>query len=503
VAGDARVVAVDLGASSGRVYAVDVGPGRLALAETGRFANGGVRLGARLYWDVLALYQGTLAGVAAAGRDGPVHSIGIDTWAVDYGLVRADGTLIGNLAHHRDRRTGEAVDAAAAAVDAPTMWRRTGVAAQPFNTVYQLLADLGASRLDDAASVLLVPDLLAFFLTGEAGSEVTNASTTGMLAVSGDWDRELLERLGIPDRLLTALRRPGDPAGRLRREVAADTALPGAVAVTTVASHDTASAVAAVPAAGADFAYISCGTWSLVGVELDAPILSEEARLAGFTNERGVDGTWRFLRNVVGLWLLQECIRAWEMEGGRFDMTALVDAAADVRPLRSVIDADDLGLLEPGDMPARIARACRQAGMPAPGTAAEVTRTILDSLALSYRRAVTEAAALSGVAVSVVHLVGGGARNRLLCQLTADACGVPVVAGPVEAAAIGNALVQARTLGALDGDRWDLRACVAAHSTLERYLPRPEMVDRYAAAAASVAVSAAGQRAARSGAAAG
>jgi rhamnulokinase len=477
-----RLVAVDLGASSGRVYLAEIGADHLELKELTRFANGGVALGGRLYWDALHLHRGLLDGLTAAGRGGSVDAVGIDSWAVDYGLLRPDGTLLANPFHHRDGRTAATYRRAVDEIGAGELYRRSGIALQPFNTVYQLLADLDSGLLALAGTALLIPDLLSFWLTGQAGTELTNASTTQLLDPSGAWDHDLLGRLGLPDGLFAPLRRPGASAGTLLPEVTVEVGLPRPIEVITVASHDTASAVAAVPAARPDFAYISCGTWSLVGVELDAPVISAGALAAGFTNERGIDGTFRFLRNVMGLWLLQEVVRAWERNGAAVDLTALLSASAAVTPLRSVIDPDTPELLAPGEMPTRLAAQCRAVGQPEPRTAPEMTRCILDSLALAYRRAISAAEALTGRTVGVVHLVGGGVRNRLLCQLTADACGRPVTAGPIEAAAIGNALVQARALGVVDPHPGALRRLVADHTTLEQYEPIPASTRRFAEA---------------------
>jgi rhamnulokinase len=289
------------------------------------------------------------------------------------------------------------------------------------------------------------------------------------------------ERLGIDLKLFPPLRLPGDPAGVLRPEVLEETGLTGPVPVTAVGSHDTASAVAAVPASGERFAYICTGTWSLAGLELTAPVLTEESRAANFTNELGLDGTVRYLRNIMGLWLLQECLRAW----GETDLGALLRAAGEVPELRSVVDAGDAAFLAPGRMPERIAEACRASGQPVPATPAEITRCILDSLALAHRRAVEDAQRLAGHPVDVVHVVGGGARNALLCQLTADACGLPVVAGPAEAAALGNVLVQARA-GGLVGDLAGMRGLLARTQRPVRYEPRGGAA-RWRAAAARLA----------------
>jgi rhamnulokinase len=342
----------------------------------------------------------------------------------------------------------------------------------PFNTVFQLMAARSTSSLAAAQTLLMIPDLMTYWLTGSIGAEVTNASTTQLYDVTArQWSASLLGRLDIPATLLPELRTPGEAAGVLRDDVATETGLDGAVSVTAVGSHDTASAVVAVPARGDKFAYVSCGTWSLVGVELTSPVLTEEAREANFTNEVGVDDTIRFLRNVMGLWLLQESIRTWNARGRPADIETLLYQAARVVPFGALVDPDDPAFLPPGDMPARIARACEATGQTPPQSQAETVRCILDSLALAYRATIEQAQALSGRTVETIHLVGGGARNELLCQLTADACGRPLVAGPVEAAALGNVLVQARAHGTIAGGLDELRSIVGRSTTVNLYTP--------------------------------
>lgn len=467
-----RFAAVDLGASSGRVVVAEVGPGRLELAEVHRFANRPVEVAGRLHWDVLALFTGVLDGLRAAGRTGPLDGVGIDTWAVDVGLLDADGALLGNPLHHRDAGHQVGVDRVHAVVDAAQLYRVNGLQHLPFTTVFQLAARQGSAQLTDARTALLVPDLLVHWLTGAVGAEITNASTTGLLdATTRQWAWPLVDALGLPRELLPPLVSPGDPLGVLTPEVLAQTGLTGSVPVTAVGSHDTASAVVGVPAATDRFAYVSCGTWSLVGVELPDPVLTEESRAAGFTNELGVDGTVRYLRNVMGLWLLSESLRTWAAAGLPADLADLLAAAARVPAFTAVVDCDDPRFLPPGDVPGRIAALCRETGQTPPQSQAETVRCILDSLALAYRRAVRTAASLSGTEVEVVHVVGGGARNALLMQLTADACGVPVLAGPVEAAALGNALVQARAAGAVTGGLPELRALVRDTQDVLRYNP--------------------------------
>lgn len=464
----ARVAAVDLGAGSGRVMAARVGPDTLDLAEVARFANMPVRAGGTLHWDVLSLYRGILDGLREAG---PVDSIGIDSWAVDYGLLDGDGRLLGNPVHYRDSRTDGVIEQVLREVPPDRLYATTGLQLQPFNTLFQLVAARDTAQLAAARDLLLMPDLLAYWLTGEIGAERTNASTTQLLDVTtGTWAAQLAGQVGIPVGILPPLREPGQAIGVLNPDADRHTGL-GPVQVTAVASHDTASAVVGVPAQGKRFAYLSCGTWSLVGVELDRPVLTEQSRAANFTNEIGVDGTVRYLRNVMGLWLLQECQRVW----GEDDVEPLLRAAARVPAFRAVIDPDDAVFLPPGDMPARIAEACRRSGQPVPGTPAETVRCILDSLALAHRAAILDAQRLSGRDVDVVHIVGGGARNELLCQFTADACGLPVLAGPVEATALGNILVQARALGVVGGELAELRKLIRGTQRVRRFEPQGDV----------------------------
>lgn len=448
------VAAVDLGAASGRVLIGRIGPDALHVNEVARFPNVPVQVGETLHWDVLRLYRGILDGLRDAG---PVDSVGIDSWAVDYGLLDADGKLLGNPVHYRDRRTDGVMDGVLRDLSPAQLYATTGVQLLPFNTIFQLVAARDSAQLAAAKTLLLVPDLMAFWLTGEIGAERTNASTTQLLDVaSGQWAGALASRLGLRPDILPPLREPGDQIGTW-----------DGTPVTAAASHDTASAVVGVPASSERFGYISCGTWSLVGVELTRPVLSDESRKANFTNEIGVDGTVRYLRNVMGLWLLQECQRVWGVD----DVEPLLRAAAQAPALRAVIDPNDPSFLPPGDMPARISEACRKSGQPVPESPAEMVRCIIDSLALAHRTTLAEAQRLSGRDVDVIHIVGGGARNDLLCQLTADACGLPVLAGPAEATALGNILIQARALGAVGAGLTDMRALIRATQPIRRFEP--------------------------------
>jgi rhamnulokinase len=472
------VAAVDLGASSGRVMVGRVGPDTLELTEIRRFPNDPVRLPDGLHWDILRLYHEVLGGlreIALAG-DGPV-SIGVDSWGVDHGLLDQEGRLLGEPYHYRDERTTAAVEPDHEIVSRADLYARTGLQFLPFNTVYQLAAARGTAAFAAARTMLLIPDLLGYWLSGVRVTEVTNASTTSLLDVHRrTWDTDLIGSLSIPTSLFAPLRAPGDVIGPLRDDARQATGLSSRTVLTLVGSHDTASAVVGVPAGDVPFAYIACGTWSLVGVELDHPVLTEESRAANFTNEGGVDGRIRYLRNVMGLWLLQESLRTWELEGTPEDLPAVLAAAGELPSGGPVVDPDDPSFLPPGDMPARIAAACARLDQPVPGSRVALVRCILDSLADAYGRTVRDATRLSGHEVEVVHLVGGGARNALLCQLTADACGLPVEAGPVEATALGNVLVQARAGGLIAGDLEALRALVRATQGIHRYEPRTATV---------------------------
>jgi rhamnulokinase len=473
-----RVAAVDLGATSGRVMVGEVGPGVLRLEEVHRFPNGARLVRDALRWDLTGIHREVLAGLRLAAASGPLHGIGIDSWAVDYGLLDAGGRLLGEPYSHRDARTDGVAARVLDKIDAADLYAVTGVQQLPFNTIYQLVASRGTPDLERAATLLLLPDLLGFWLTGRVGAERTNASTTGLYDVrTREWATGLADLVGVPSAILPPLLDAGDVLGPLLPETAADLGI--GVPVIAVGSHDTASAVVSVPADSVPSAYVSSGTWSLVGLELDEPVLTEDARLADFTNEAGIDGTIRFLKNVMGLWVLSESVRAWAEHGlPDTDLPALLAGAAEVDPLRTVVDINDPRLLPPGtvgtdEMPSRVATLAQEAGEPVPGTPAEITRCILDSLALAYRRNVRLACSLAGRQVEVVHVVGGGARNAFLCQLTADACGVPVLAGPAEASALGNVLVQARTLGADLPDLTAMRALVRRTHEVTRFDPRP------------------------------
>ncbi|WP_455835344.1 rhamnulokinase [Pseudarthrobacter siccitolerans] len=476
--------AVDIGASSGRVIFGRVradSDRSVELEVVHRFPNGVVEIDGGLRWDFKALFAEVLEGLRAAATVAAVQgervaSIGIDTWAVDYGLVNAAGELTAQPFSYRDDRSRAAVEPVHRKLDPARLYATTGLQFLQFNTIYQLATgpDL------DGLQALLIPDLIAFLLTGQRRTEATNASTTGLFdAVAGEWATEFFTALGLRKDLFPPLVQPGDTVGRLLPDIAAQVGLPQDTRVVAVGSHDTASAVAAVPAQAEDFAYISSGTWSLVGLELKHPVLTEASREANFTNERGVDGTIRYLRNMGGLWLLSECQRTWAQEGFQLELTALLGAAAALPPGGPQVNADDPYFIAPDNMPDRIRAAVRRTGEVLPNDPAAITRCIMDSLAAGYARTIRDAERLANRSVEVVHVVGGGSQNRLLCQLTADATGKMVIAGPVEATALGNVLVQARAAGVVDGGLTRLRTLVAAGTSLEQYEPSNTLSEQH------------------------
>ena len=446
-------LAFDLGAESGRAVLGWLADDELRLEEVHRFANGPVRVGDSLHWDVLRLWSEVQRGLAlAAARAGDgLASLGVDTWGVDFGLLAADDSLLGNPHHYRDPRTDGMLEAAFAVTPRDEIYRQTGIQLMQLNTLYQLLAMVRADSpaLASARHLLMMPDLLNFWLSGVKANEFTDATTTQCYDPRGErWATGLLERLGIPTGLFGDIVPPGTALGPLRPSVAADAHCPP-VQVIATASHDTASAVAAVPAAATDYVYISSGTWSLMGIESPAPVISDASLRANLTNEGGVAGTIRLLKYIMGMWLVQECRRAWAAEGKTYTydaLTALAEAAPAFGPL---INPSDARYLAPGEMPARIQAACRESDQSVPDTPGALVRCVLESLALEYRRVIDLIETIVSRPMTAVHIVGGGSRNRLLNQLTANATGRPVIAGPVEATATGNILVQAIATGRL------------------------------------------------------
>lgn len=466
--------AADLGASSGRVILGRLQDGRFELTETARFENGPVSEPDGIHTDARRLFGCIREGIAAAidASGGALESVGVDTWGVDYGRLDAAGDLIESPFHYRDDRTLGVPELVFSRLRAESLYATAGLQVMAFNTIFQLVAARADGRWPEVDQLLLMPDLMSYWLSGRPVAEMTMASTTGLLDVAArTWSSatcaHLADSYGLPlPRVLPELVEPGTILGPTR-----DGLFGRPLQVVAVGGHDTASAVASIPARGTDFAFISSGTWSLVGLELEQPVLTQASRAADFTNELGIDGTVRYLKNVMGLWVLSESLRTWNASGRQVDLVSLLGAAAAKPGLACVLDMTDARLLPPGDMASRLLAMAVETGQRLDDDPASICRCILDSLALAYRAAIRTACGLAGREVSVVHVVGGGCQNALLCQLTAEATGLPVVAGPAEGTALGNLLVQARACGALAGDRTDLREIAIASSGLTTYHP--------------------------------
>lgn len=472
-------LAVDLGASGGRVVAGEFTGQHVALEEVSRFENGGVLANERLYWDVLRLWQHVKEGLYAAGaRYGDrVVSVGVDTWGVDFGLLDARDELLGNPVHYRDKRTEGILEEAFQVVPRSEIFASTGLQFMPCNTLFQLFAMRreGSPLLDAAHSLLLMPDLFHWFLSGEKSNEYTNASTTQCFdPQKNDWAHALLDRFELPGRLLRPTAPPGTRLGPLRASVAAETG-GHRLQVVLPATHDTASAVLAVPASSLpgkkpNWCYISSGTWSLMGVERPSPLVTDRCRELNFTNEGGVAGTVRLLKNIPGLWLVQQCRAAWQREGRSYDWEELTAQAQAARPLGALIHPDDPRFVAPTNMPAAIRQYCADTGQAPPDSDGAVIRCALESVALRYRMVIGWLEQLNGGPLETIHIVGGGAQNRLLCQMAADACDRRVVAGPVEATAIGNVMMQALANGDV-ASLAEAREVIRASFAVEEYVP--------------------------------
>jgi len=479
-----RFLAIDLGAESGRAVVGALAQGRLTLEAIHRFPTGGTEVLGTLYWDVLNFYHNIRQSLAAyVERHGrALGGIGIDTWGVDFGLFDRDGRLVADPVHYRDARTDGMMEAAFERIAREEIFRETGIQFMQLNTIFQLFS-LVARRspwLTITDRVLLMPNIFTYFLTGHPVVEFTHATTTQLYNPrTGGWSGRILEALEIPRAILPEIVAPGTVIGALRRRVADEAGL-GDVQVIAPACHDTGSAVAAVPAQGGDdWAYLSSGTWSLMGIEVREPIINAAALAFNVTNEGGVAGTFRFLKNISGLWMVQECRRSWAREGRRYSYEDLTQMAGEARPLVALLDPDDPSFLNPDDMPAAMARFCERTGQAAPATHGEFVRCALESLALRYRDVLEKISRISGRRIRVLHIVGGGSRNRLLNQFTADATGVTVVAGPDEATALGNVMLQAIAAGDLASVE-EGRAVVRASVELEAFEPRER--DRWAEA---------------------
>jgi rhamnulokinase len=469
---DARTfAAVDLGAESGRVITGRVDGSSLALELGHRFANRPLWLSDGLHWNLPQLFADALEGLsaAAANAGGRLDGIGVDGWGVDYAFLDGLRRMLGLPFHYRDERVDDEVIALAhRRVPRDELYARTGIQTMAINTVYQLMAERGSGAAEAAVRLALVPDLINLWLTGEFANEVTIASTTGLLEAGGrSWALDLIARLGIPERPFAG--EVIEPGQRIGSALERHASIAG-TAVHAVASHDTASAFVGAPFGGDQAAVLSSGTWSLLGLEVPAPVLGANAAAFNLTNERGIDGTTRLLRNVMGLWLLQECRRAWRAAGTDLDYAELHRLAREAPDDGPLFDPDQPSLLHSGDIPRLIASACAATGQPAPSSPGEVVRSILTSLACKYRLVLEQLETVTGRRVEAVNVVGGGIRNELLCQLSADVLGLPVLAGPEEATALGNVLVQARAAGEV-GSRGQMQELVRRSVTIKRYEP--------------------------------
>ncbi len=456
------VLTVDLGAESGRVMAVHYRDDTLHVQELHRFPNTSVTVRGTLYWDVLRLWRNIQAGIAKGMALQPA-SIGVDTWGVDFAVLDAAGDLLGNPVHYRDRRTDGMLERVIARVGKEAIFAQTGIQFMPINTLYQMmsLVERQSPQLAGAQTFLTVPDLFNYWLAGEKVCEFTNATTTQLFNPRTDtWATALMDALGIPARIFPPIVQPGTRLGMY-----------DSVPVIAPASHDTGSAVAAVPAQTSHYAYISSGTWSLVGVEVPEPIITPAALAANVTTEGGVAGTYRLLKNVMGLWIIQQCRATWEAQGHTYTYDDLVWLALGAAPLHTFIDPNDARFLPPGDHRRLVQAMCAERGQPVPHTPGEIVRCVFESLALTYRHVLDTVHTLAGTSSEVIHIVGGGSQNRLLCQMTANATGLPVVAGPVEATVLGNALVQFIALGELRNIA-EARALVATMDDGQRYEPQ-------------------------------
>ncbi len=448
---------------------------KITMEEIHRFSNDPVEVGGTLYWDILRLTHEIYAAITKAVAAGGFDAVGIDTWGVDFGLLDKDGKLLGNPVHYRDVRTEKIPEEVFRILSREEIYRRTGIQYMHFNTLYQLyyLATRDPETVARTETLLQIPDLMAYFLTGVKKGERTNASTTNLLnPVTGEWDRELCEKLGIPARILPELIDAGQQYGTLSEEICARLGCKP-VPVIAVGTHDTASAVVATPAAEKDFIYISCGTWSLFGTENDAPVMTKESMDANFTNEGGYGKTIRFLKNIMGLWLIQESRRQWIREGEEVTFNQLEKEALAAPAFESFIDVDHPYFERPGNLPEMVRRYCRETGQKVPETRGEVMRCIYQSLAMKYRYTLGVLQSLTGKEYHAIHVLGGGIKDTLLCRMTADACGMEVLAGPAEATVTGNIAVQLISLGEISS-LWDARKAVRNSTPITRYLPQDQ-----------------------------
>lgn len=477
-----HVLAADYGAGSGRVIRGAFDGRKLDLQEVHRYANDPVQLGDGLYWDFLRLFHELKQGIVKGtqGDAYAIRSIAVDTWGVDYGLVDGAGRLCGNPRHYREARNVQWMEEVLHIVNEEELYSISGVLPQQINTVFQLFGSVreSAEEIRPETRMLFMPDLFHYYLSGQQACEYTIASTSGLLhAGEARWNEQLIGRLGIPETLFPPLVQPGTVLGQLTDDLCAELRT-GPMQVISVGSHDTASALAAIPATDSDFAFISCGTWSLMGVERDTPVLDDRSRELGFTNEGTVSGKVRTLKNRSGLWLLQECKRQWERENQTYSHDELIRLATAVTPHQCFVMPGNGVYLAPGDMPERIRQQCSISGQTVPDTVGAVVRCILESLALEFRQTLDELELVTGTRPRVIHMVGGGVHNRLLCQFTANAAGVPVIAGPAEATSAGNCMLQFLAHGEGEvSNLSEVREVMAASFATETYMP--EDTDRW------------------------
>ncbi|WP_066686256.1 rhamnulokinase [Christensenella intestinihominis] len=468
-----RILAFDFGASSGRAMIAQYADGKITMEELHRFTNDPVSINGTLFWDALRLFYNIKQGITKAVNAGGFDMIGIDTWGVDFGLIGEDGQLIQNPVHYRDGRSEKPFEEFFRRVDPAELYSKVGLQHMAINTLYQLiyLKENKPELFAATKKILFTPDLYSYFLTGEMKSEYTIASTSEMLdAKKRDWSEEVLELAGIPREKLCDITPPGSQYGLLRDDICEELGAPRAKVMCT-ASHDTASAVAAVPTQEEDFIFISCGTWSLLGTELHEPCLNDKAAEYNFANEGGVAGTYRFLKNIMGTWPIQESRRQWIREGKEFGFGELEQMAKECKPFRSLIDVDSPEFGKPGNIPRRIRAYCEKTGQPVPQTEGEVIRCIDESLAMKFRYSIERLAECTGRKYNTVHILGGGTKSALLCQMTADATGMNVVAGPDEATGFGNIAVQLIAAGEIK-DIKEARRVVAASCAPKTYAPQ-------------------------------
>ncbi len=467
-----RVLAFDLGASSGRGILASLENGKITLKEIHRFANNGVKVRSTVYWDVLYLFDQIKQGINNAKLEGGFDSIGIDTWGVDFGLLDSNGNLIGNPVTYRDARTDNMPEELFETICAEEVYKRTGIQIMNFNTLYQLyyLYKYRKAEVERADKLLFMPDLLNYFLTGVKKNEYTISSTSQMInPQTRSWDYELIEKAGINKNILCDMVKPGTKIGKLAEEICEELGMEP-VDVIAVGSHDTASAGVSVPTEVDDFVYISCGTWSLFGTELKAPVVTDEAYKSSYTNEGGYNGTTRFLTNIMGLWLIQESRRTWNRRGNNYSFNDLEKAALECGPFKCFIDPDYPEFGKPGDIPSRIQKYCERTNQYVPQTVGEIVRCIYESLALKYYHSFLNLKKISGKDFDGINIVGGGTKDPLLCQMAANACDITVYAGPVEATALGNIAVQMMAIGEIP-DLKTARKIIKESFETKKYMP--------------------------------